>query len=323
MSHKQAINSNLTGGKVLGSGADGCVIDPVIPCKDDPDNNEKVSKLMTGSDANLKDIEMKIGKKLKKIDPKNFYFIYPEFVCKVKKNDIGWLEDEKLKCGHLLKDQIVYNLIMPRGDITLREAYRQHNFKTRETLKLILHLLYGCELLLKHELSHFDIKADNIVMVDDKDKFRPVMIDLGRFAISNLKEYRNLILATKDSYHWPMEVYFSMPSQRKNIVETIHNSLDKYIKKTSFQEFTDRVMVYLIGKMISGLDRSPDNTTDTLKKLYGDMGSENPWRRPTVRQCILRVRASLKRGNNTIHKDTTPQKLDIDAEKIKSVRKQD
>jgi serine/threonine protein kinase len=85
---------SLKGGTYLGSGAYGCVITPPLPCKSShlsknsfinkKDKNRYVSKIIKYSDEDSKH-ELTISSKIKKIDPRQNYFITYESVCQIKK----------------------------------------------------------------------------------------------------------------------------------------------------------------------------------------------------------------------------------------------
>lgn len=182
------------GGKVLGKGTFGCVVDPVIPCTKTPSNKNKVSKLMSDLDMKAIKAEISIGKKLSKIDSKNVYTIYTRDSCMIEKGKLELLDDEDAKCGNLKDGKLVANLIMPYGGPQLGDVLHNYKLTRKELLKILLHLLYGCKLLLEHGIVHMDLSDRNVLMVSDKNKkYRPVMIDFGLYTPTSFKEVKTII----------------------------------------------------------------------------------------------------------------------------------
>ncbi len=296
-------NYKQRGGKVIGTGTYGCVVDPVIPCKKTPSNKEKVSKLMSDKETLSIEAEIKIGKILAKADPDNFYTIYASDSCILQSDEVELIDDEKKECGYVKRGKEVANLIMPRGGPQLGEILHNNKLTRKEVLKILLHLLYGCKMLLDNHMAHFDISERNILMVKDKNnKYRPVMIDFGLFTPMNYKELK-VVIGTETRYIWPIEVYSRMSTHRKGITPTILKDIDDYNKKVPYMVFGNKVMVYELGLIFDTI-ASPHKT---LKALFRDMRQEMPTNRLTIEETIERVKELW--SGDTPGKASTPQHL--------------
>lgn len=292
------------GGKVLGKGTYGCVVDPAFECKKTPSNKNKVSKLMSDREQLSIDAEIKISKILKKADPDNYYTIYADDSCIIKSNEIDFIDDEKKLCNDVRKGATVANLIMPRGGPQLGEILHNNKFTRKELLKILLHLLYGCRMLLDNHIAHFDLSDRNILMVKDKNnKYRPVMIDFGLFTPTNYKDFK-IIINTESKYIWPIEVYARMSTHRNTITPAIRAEIDEYNKNTPFLKFGEKVMVYQLGLIFDTIT-SPHKT---LKSLFRDMRIESPQNRLTIDEAIGKIKA-LWTDSKTPSEKTTPQTL--------------
>jgi serine/threonine protein kinase len=186
------------GGKVLGQGHFSKVIYPAIPCEDGRNLNGMVSRISkTKEYRNITSkFRSKIINKLKKIDPTQKYFIYPEY-CKP-----GELTEEN-KADGITDDLKKYSEYMPVGSEetyfkkytlptkinkqqrTWKEFFlmKKHKYvavRSEESLKeiekAIAHLKKGLELLHKAKIAHRDIHANNIIFGTDG---LPRLIDFG------------------------------------------------------------------------------------------------------------------------------------------------
>ena len=88
---------NTKGGKILGRGGFGCVIDPVIKCqrntddffyKNDLTSKDNVSKVFFENNLYELHNDKKIAKILNGIDPNNEHFIYSIAQCEINKHNI-------------------------------------------------------------------------------------------------------------------------------------------------------------------------------------------------------------------------------------------
>lgn len=224
-------NEKLCGNlKYLGCGSHGLVIKPAIQLNliDEMDYHTKydksfVSKLFCNNDENEHTIydEYLIGKKLKKIDSENNYFIYP-------------IEIDKSSSEFT-------NIIMKRG-------YSIDNFIEKFTendiYKIFYNLLEGLEKLIENELFNFDIKSDNILLNKiESGKYKCVFIDFtSELILENKQDFLDFCKMFKKYVHpyWPFEIncilnYF----YSKNHLEYLDNDPNFFYgeKQAKFEKY--------------------------------------------------------------------------------------
>jgi len=129
---------SLKGGKYLGSGAYGCVISPPLPCKqshlsktsfqDKKNKNKYVSKIIKYSDKDSKH-ELTISSKIKKIDPRQSYFITYESVCQLK--TVPKNRDNTVKIEYLNHNLKKYDVINNNGSVKSSGYTNNSNSKNK------------------------------------------------------------------------------------------------------------------------------------------------------------------------------------------------
>jgi hypothetical protein len=186
------------GGRILGSGAYGFVIDPAIPC-DGVDVSGKVSKVFTSYYASNEDSIAFFKKKQRKIkdvieilstiDPTNEMFIYPSY-CK----RFGELTESHLEDG-VTEDNKIFSYLLPRGpnhsisDITriLRLVLFTLDDKTLveqvyETMKpLAIKVAYILNVLHKTGIRHGDLYSGANVLIDISEELQKNITELNSF----------------------------------------------------------------------------------------------------------------------------------------------
>jgi serine/threonine protein kinase len=214
------------GGRYLGEGSFGCVVTPSIYCPNSRINTKKysgisstfrepVSKLIKYADEQV-DTEITIANILKKIDPKQKYFLYVIDNCKIQKvpknrsnvASVRFIDDElssfrKLENKKLDKNYCdidlslnPINLIIPDGGYDFQniiEAYNNQKYKDTQEYKVcklfitdfknqFRYLLNGLYKLHQIRIVNRDIKKENL-MIDwdnkDKTQVRIKYIDFG------------------------------------------------------------------------------------------------------------------------------------------------
>lgn len=188
------------GGKRLGEGMTAFVVDPPIQCNDGRDMTGYVTRV--SMEPNFDEImskdRKKIINKLKKIDPDQKYFFYPQYCTP------GKLSEENMKDG--VTDELKkYSEYMKKGESDwhryYKVQYRYRNWKEffKGRKKLILeqnrerppqeqidHLMKGVELLHKNKIYHGDLHPGNILTGPDG---LPRIIDFARSTYDAPKFY--------------------------------------------------------------------------------------------------------------------------------------
>jgi hypothetical protein len=297
----QIIKSKVKkGGKVLGRGSFGCVIEPAIRCNSDSNIKNKVSKIGLNSQDNNQD-EIDIGKNLKEIDPNNKFFIYVEEDCKIQKQDINSTDFEKCKFG----DYDFYNnVIMEQGYFDLEKFNQNYELNDTSVASIILKLLKCMEILLQNKYTYYDLKMLNIVVKQKKklltslssyNNYEVYLIDFGSdFMPKTWGEYDEKITKHNTIYLWPQEVFLQMEKWQKFLNKNI--SMQKFFKesrKDNIFVFSNKIMVYMIGKMFNESKRLIQQLKKTkIFDIITKMTEQNPWERPNIdqaRKLILEI----------------------------------
>jgi serine/threonine protein kinase len=187
--------TQVLGGKVIGSGGFGCVFDPVLKCEGSSTREpKKISKLMTERHAVKEYEEINLIKeKLKDVhNHKNYYLLYDATLCRPGSLTATDLSNFVGKCKALEKDGItkanvntnldkLMLLNMPNGGIPVDDyIFSQssignlHNFNNR----MIELLLYGIVPMNEKFIFHSDIKDSN-VLIKQEDELLARLIDWG------------------------------------------------------------------------------------------------------------------------------------------------
>jgi serine/threonine protein kinase len=260
------MNQNKKGGAIIGHGSYGCVVDPAIKYNKTSVDG-KVSKILMELDIS----EVNYGKKLIKIDPDNKYFIYV-LETHVIKNNISNISNKDINdCRKILgvgRTKQLFNLIMVKGDMSLYDYFNSDDIESDIQLnimyKIILKLLLCSRVLLENGLTHYDIKADNVILRKINKKFEIMMIDFGgNFNPENWNDLKDNIVSINTKYLWPREVYKF-----------------KKVPSINFIDYSEKVMVYMIGEMFNGIKYKQ------IIPLIRGMINPDSSKRLTIKQCM-------------------------------------
>lgn len=177
------------GGKVLGEGHAAKTYDPPIQCKDGRNMSGYVTRVVKDGDRDelLTTWNPEIIERLKKIDPDQKYFYYPQY-CEpgelTDENRADGITDESKQVSEYVKKG--YGTIGPR-------AFERRNWveyflgrknwinKNQKFQGMMDHLVEAVELLHKNKIAHGDIWGDNIIIAQDN---LPRIIDFGEATIN-------------------------------------------------------------------------------------------------------------------------------------------
>ena len=215
----------MKGGKILSNKKRACILKPAIKCKNKKTlKNNNISKILVGSNANKKSKkEMNMNKTIKKLKKsKKWSKTFSNLCDPPDYNTALSLDKDLSKCFKVIKDkQSTYDssakmLVGEYGGITLKE-YFDNKFKNKnnlnkkfyDSMKDITNVLYGLKVLSDNNISHFDIKYDNIVYDNKLLK----IIDFGLSnKINNVKYFKDIGYREfngKRLYFWyPLEFIF-------------------------------------------------------------------------------------------------------------------
>ena len=226
-------NSIQKGGKVLGRGSFGCVIDPPVMCSK-VDSKDKVSKLVKLDGLKQNEIEelekeFKISKMFMKKDPNNKYFLGGIEQCKITSKKIN--NKDKKDCGINTKKEVpLMSIIMKKAEDFDKVAPKLSH---KDLLKSIAHLLNGAKIAIYDlKVLLLDIKHFNILYVKDTkatEKFNkkrtsfihPVFIDFSPdFIAKSKRDFKTFLRSMGDYYSvWPLEIlltiYMNLKKEQK------------------------------------------------------------------------------------------------------------
>jgi thiamine kinase-like enzyme len=226
------------GGKKLGEGKYGFVIDPAIPCEG-KDMKGYVSKVFKTKEEFDNAKTNPVYAKLKEIDPDQTRFLYPE-VC----NAYGELTDENKQDGVTEENKTWSYLVKKGGDKTLYEYLENVNkYVTKDTVKFMMgelrNVFESVKLLHDNNILHDDLHTKNILVTVD-----------GKFHIIDFD--RSFLLTDKDKLSAYFKGWKVVPrSDEAKIKECKSNELEGFIEevgvliqKKRFDKVTANRMIY-------------------------------------------------------------------------------
>jgi len=221
--------------KVLGVGSFGWIATPAVACKGTKNLYNKVSKFASKENS-IDDIKM--GKKLKKIDKTGKYFLYVQESCKIDTKKVEKVLD--MDFTEMMEEEgkfEFYNLIMDKGDITIMEYFRKYKVGEKVGVKILIKLLKAIEKLIKNGFIHTDFHNENVILKKTStNKYEFVIIDFGDMATSDKwQKYDNEnVKSKKDFYKYgEKDMLSSVLSKVSRVRGKKFNTLLKNISKTN------------------------------------------------------------------------------------------
>lgn len=226
------------GGKKLGEGVYGFVIDPPITC-DGKDMKGYVSKVFKTKEEfdNVK--TNPVYAKLKEIDPDQTRFLYPE-VC----DSPGELTNENIEDGVTEENKQLSYLVKKGGDVTLYDYLQNTNkYTTKETVKFIIaqlrEVFASVKLLHANAILHDDLHTKNI-LVTAEGKFH--IIDFDRSFLLTDKD--KLAEYFKDWKVVPRRDEVKMKECKRNELQEFIEELGVLIQKKRFDKVSAIETIY-------------------------------------------------------------------------------
>jgi serine/threonine protein kinase len=312
----------MKGGKLLSSGAYGCVYYPTISCSGkDTKNTKYVSKIQGDGTAN--DNELHISKKIRKIYNYTAFFAPIIETCPIH---LAQLEQGNVKSCELFsteKEGLSKKYLLLKIPYVSDIIFTDYLYKTMEAYpKLFLHtlvysypyLLRSLQMLVKHNIVHYDIKGNNIMY--DSLRNRPIIIDFGLSIDMDILHpdiYPEVFYVyAPDYYIWAPEVHFicylvqKMNTTRltkKLIREICNDIIDKNeMYKTLFSnEFMREYKVSFIESMMRYSGENIYNVIDDLLQHFGT------WDQYSLSMLYLKNIYSITKG--TLNKNTFLQQF--------------
>ena len=226
------MNNNQKGGKILGYGAFGCVLEPNLKCKK-RDKTKYISKISIIEIDNYNDLEsiedeIRISEKVKKIDKKLKHFSPIINYCKlidkkkITREDIKFINTEssnfsiknknRSKCIiNLHSSYVVINLILENAGINLTNILSNSKYNIEKKIlknhlnNTITYMLEGLSYLHFNNITHKDIKPDNICVkiINNKPLVKFIDFGLSEDLSEYEKKYKNIIYSGTPCYMSP------------------------------------------------------------------------------------------------------------------------
>lgn len=275
------------GGKVLGIGRDGCVLDPAVLCstKSNPsDYKNQVSKLIDISRAdsyNIKDFveEFNSGNIFHQFDPSGENFLPGLEMCYKKYHQ---LNNEQKKDISICKynsdsyESTYINILLKKG-LSFQKITQTLNQK--DFLRSLGYLLLGAKSCI-HDLNILllDVKADNLLYSEDKDGKFPVFIDFSNdFVITNQSKLIGFMNGFSSYYNtWSTEMlmfFYKIQEGRKNHkkMKELEKSLSNYrgieLKNKKNKDYMNDLTKNILKDVLLSSSRSVKQMK-ALKEFY-------------------------------------------------------
>jgi hypothetical protein len=268
---------SLSLSNVVGEGTYGCVHKPSLRCdKVNVDYKEKVSKLMSSSNANT---ELREYLAISKADPEGEFYLGMPIKCKPEKTKTNY--ESARKCRHLRnmaidvkKEEIKdgYNLlVMEDGGLNLRDFGKEmrsrpinrRSGKIMENFWIECHRLFlGLLLLKEKDLIHNDLKGQNIVYNESKN--RVSLIDFGLMRPLS-RTYNAVMISDVEVEHWsyPVETIFYMKERYNS--NAYRNEIEKRLKRGIENVYNPSFLSEVVPT------NGPVSNSDVVTLLYTSM----------------------------------------------------
>jgi len=281
------MSKNKKGGKVLGKGRDGCVIDPPILCSTKSiksQYNNQVSKLIDISgvvDFKIQDFveEFVSGDIFLQFDPNGENFLPGLEMCYKKYHQLN--KDQKKDIKECQYNRSPYgstyiNILLKKG-LSFQKTTQTLN--QTDFLRSLGYLLLGAKTCIYDlNILLLDVKADNLLYSEDKDGIFPVFIDFSNdFVITDQKRLINFLDGFSSYYHtWTTEMilFFYKIQQGKNNIKTmkkIANDLEYYrgldLKYQQNKNYMNDLSKNILQDVLLSGSRSAKQKS-VLKKFY-------------------------------------------------------
>jgi serine/threonine protein kinase len=213
--------------QVIGKGSYGCVHKPSLRCKYTAKKinyKNKISKYMLKEHAKT---EMKEYGSIRKADPKKYLYLGKPEKCSpiFEPNNIDAIKKCNLPGPIFLQDYFI--LIMEDGGLNLADFAKEFSKKpvtpeNKNKIELFLieaqRILYGLTVFLEKDLVHHDLKAQNIVYNEEKNRIN--FIDFGL-----MTSRKGLIESSKKSKNSSAIEHWSYPFETKYLNKNRFNEL--------------------------------------------------------------------------------------------------
>lgn len=280
---------------LIAQGSYGCVYKPSLKCsKKKVDYNNKVSKLISKYDNEDEEYI-----KISEIDKNAHYYLGKPEVCNVKAEDF-YTEVLASNCNLINDSENSKDfklLITKYGGLDLKRLNYKEYLMSGNTPQLqfdlfwlnVYHLFKGIQLFVRNDLSHHDLKPDNILFNPKTYRFNFIDFGLMKSIYPEIK--RNY--GKHSVFHWsyPPESVFIDQIKKKNL-DNLKNTLKsafidnkttrritksdsgsfihllKYYTRNITNKLTENDIDDVIHDIVDGLEEYKDNYNEMIIKVY-------------------------------------------------------
>ena len=210
--------------KYLIHGTYGCVVIPGYDCQNNLLNDDTVTKLFADKDGY--ELEYKIQETIKRLDNESRFTIKMIDKCELTNKDILSTITDFYKCPLITSETInVYQITYEYGGKELPDLFiSTETFNSIKILKQFVNMFEGLCILDENNIIHQDVKQNNILYDEKKQKFN--LIDFGLYTTKD-KVYENLIhnINYVKYIYYPPEYSFFYYKYYNIPIETISTKL--------------------------------------------------------------------------------------------------
>ena len=238
----------MKGGKIISKKRKSCIIKPALKCKNSKKKNKNsITKIVHGDDSkNISEDEFNINLIIKNIKNYQKWSIITDTLCEPPDfNESLKLDKSIQNCFDFDRDysEILYNktamlLTSKYGGISLEKYFNKNKINTEnkflQLMNKLKNILFGLKKLNENNISHNDIKSENIVIKNNTFK----IIDFGissyinNYTFLNDRSYKEFIT---DRFYliYPPEFIYSNLNDNDVI-----NELNNYKFRKNFSKLS-------------------------------------------------------------------------------------
>ena len=312
--HTRKTKKVQKGGKVLGQGRDGCVVDPPLICSSTMSKLNKISKLINVTNASDDQYdayvsEYKSGKIFRRVDPNYLHFLPGIDMCEIsdsEKNVSAAMKRDIKKCGYKKPRVETYmlNIVMKKGEDFPKIT---QNLNEKDFLKSLAYIITGAKkCIYELKICLLDIKGPNLLYSKDDghDDIYPVFIDFSDdFVIKSKGDFLNFIdnfgskmLPYYDTWSFEILALFYAKFSAHNNINSNENSemVDNYFEDVDRNRGIDMGSINGENMMNAVIDYVQKET----KTLQGLLGVYNKIMMYSIGKTYYRAFINSKLKNN-------------------------
>ena len=261
--------------KVIGKGAYGCVHKPGLRCKNNTVKSykNKISKFMFAKHAKT---EMNEYKKIQNADPKHKLYLGKPVKCSPNNDSDNAVAIHK--CGFGSWNSKTHSLLVMQdggenlSDFAMRFTRNPQTPENKKKMELFWieaqRILYGLTVFLQNDIVHHDLKAQNIVYNEEKNRIN--FIDFGLMT----SKQKILEECKQSKYHlaiphWSFPFELQLMNKRDfNRVANYNRNLKKEYVANVVQEIMNGNVKYFFSELFGNFSKSIQDVKISFAMMY-------------------------------------------------------